>query len=53
MVIGLEALGVVVDSLFFPPDNTPTLPHEYQFNLDIAAGRKRWNPYSLSLRSYG
>jgi acetyl esterase/lipase len=35
----LAALGVPVDTLFFPPDATPPLPHEYQFNLDGAAGR--------------
>jgi acetyl esterase len=32
-------LGVPVDSLFFPDDYKPPLPHEYQFNLDIDAGR--------------
>ena len=32
-------LGVRVDSLFFPADRTPGLPHEYQFNLDTYAGR--------------
>jgi acetyl esterase/lipase len=32
-------LGVQVDSLFFPADYKPSLPHEYQFNLDIEAGR--------------
>ncbi|MER8573523.1 alpha/beta hydrolase [Mesorhizobium sp. M1374] len=36
----LEALGVTVDSLFFPADYTPPLPHEYQFNLDIPAGQE-------------
>jgi hypothetical protein len=25
--------------LFFPDAYTPPLPHEYQFNLDIEAGR--------------
>jgi acetyl esterase len=28
-----------LDSLFFPDAYTPPLPHEYQFNLDIEAGR--------------
>jgi acetyl esterase/lipase len=36
----LEQLGVRVDSLFFPPNYSPPLPHEYQFNLDIPAGRE-------------
>jgi len=31
--------GVEVDGLFFPPDHTPALPHEYQFNLDSDEGR--------------
>jgi acetyl esterase/lipase len=30
--------GVAVDTLFFPADYSPPLPHEYQFNLDEAAG---------------
>ena len=36
----LESLGVSVDSLFYPADYTPKLPHEYQFNLDNKAGQK-------------
>jgi acetyl esterase/lipase len=32
--------GVPVDRLFFPPDYAPPLPHEYQFNLDNAAGQR-------------
>lgn len=35
----VAALGVPVDSLFFPPDHTPRLRHEYQFDLDSEAGR--------------
>lgn len=35
----LAAKGVQVDSLFFPADQSPALPHEYQFNLDDAPGR--------------
>ncbi|HVY55321.1 MAG TPA: alpha/beta hydrolase, partial [Thermodesulfobacteriota bacterium] len=31
--------GVRVDSLFFPDDYSPALPHEYQYNLDTDAGR--------------
>lgn len=33
------ARGLVVDALFFPEDYTPPLAHEYQFDLDTAAGR--------------
>lgn len=35
----LRAQGVAVDSLFYPADYAPALSHEYQFNLDSAAGR--------------
>ena len=35
----LAARGVRVDSLFFPDDAVPALAHEYQFNLDNAAGQ--------------
>lgn len=34
----LVGLGVDVDGLFFAADYEPKLPHEYQFNLDDAAG---------------
>jgi acetyl esterase/lipase len=40
MAAALAAQGVRVDSLFFPADYTPSLPHEYQFNLDTDAGRQ-------------
>jgi len=30
----LTSLGVSVTTLFYPDDHQPTLPHEYQFNLD-------------------
>lgn len=36
----LSQLGVRVDTLFFPPERNPPLPHEYQFNLDDPAGRE-------------
>lgn len=34
----LRSDGVEVDSLFYARDHAPALPHEYQFNLDIADG---------------
>ncbi len=34
----LQSLGVNVTTLFFPDDHQPSLPHEYQFNLDNADG---------------
>jgi acetyl esterase/lipase len=39
MADALEAKGVRVERLFFPEDYSPSLPHEYQFNLDMEAGR--------------
>lgn len=39
----LTQLGVRVDTLFFPADRVPALPHEYQFNLDDPAGRQALN----------
>ena len=35
----LASRKVQVDSLFFPHDYKPKLPHEYQFNLDTEAGQ--------------
>jgi acetyl esterase/lipase len=39
----LSQLGVRVDTLFFPADRNPSLPHEYQFNLDDPAGQEALN----------
>ena len=36
----LRGLGVRTEALFFPANRDPPLPHEYQFNLDGAAGRE-------------
>ncbi|ULQ55875.1 alpha/beta hydrolase [Flavihumibacter rivuli] len=36
----LAALQVQVDTVFYPSSFQPGLPHEYQFNLDIAPGRQ-------------
>lgn len=36
----LEAKGVAVERLFFPAGYKPPLGHEYQFDLDTAAGRE-------------
>jgi acetyl esterase/lipase len=35
----LEDLGVDVTSVFYPADETPSLPHEYQFHLDFDQAR--------------
>lgn len=39
MARALKAKGVRVETLFFPDDYEPSLPHEYQFNLDTEAGK--------------
>lgn len=36
----LQALGVPVETLFFPGEDAPPLPHEYQFNLAGEAGQR-------------
>lgn len=35
----LRSLGVEVETVFFPSDHQPPLQHEYQFDLDTAAGQ--------------
>lgn len=35
----LSSLGVKVTTLFYESDHTPSLPHEYQFNLDNQDGQ--------------
>jgi acetyl esterase/lipase len=35
----LESHGVKVTKLFYPDDHQPSLPHEYQFNLDNTDGQ--------------
>jgi acetyl esterase len=39
LVKKLNALHIETDTLFFPKNFTPELPHEYQFDLDIEPGR--------------
>ena len=36
----VAAKGIELQTLFFPDDYDPPLPHEYQFNLDNDAGRQ-------------
>jgi acetyl esterase/lipase len=38
LVAAASRLGISIDTLFFPEDYSPALQHEYQFNLDSAAG---------------
>lgn len=39
----LESLGVDVTTLFYPDNHQPSLPHEYQFNLDNIDGKNALN----------
>jgi acetyl esterase len=39
LAAALTKAGARVDTLFFPDDRKPEVPHEYQFNLDSDAGR--------------
>lgn len=39
----LKVLGVPTETMFFSPDYTPKLPHEYQFNLDQEAGKQAFD----------
>ncbi len=39
----LQSLNVPADTLFYSKNYSPPLPHEYQFNLDTAAGKKALN----------
>jgi acetyl esterase/lipase len=43
MAQALSGQGVLTDTLFFPADRHPSLPHEYQFNLDIPEGTEALN----------
>lgn len=40
MAQALRDRGVKVDTLFFPAETEPKLPHEYQFDLDRPEGRQ-------------
>lgn len=39
MAAKLTELGVSVDALFWPADESPALPHEYQFKLNLKAAQ--------------
>jgi acetyl esterase/lipase len=38
----VATLHVKMDTLFYPSNYLPDLPHEYRFNLDIDAGNRYW-----------
>ncbi len=39
----LTSLGVPVTPLFYPANHTPSLPHEYQFNLDATNAKQAFS----------
>jgi acetyl esterase len=39
MAAALETAGVATESLFYPADHQPPLPHEYQFDVNLDDGR--------------
>ncbi|SMO72882.1 Acetyl esterase/lipase [Chryseobacterium rhizoplanae] len=47
----LTQMNVKVDSLFYPKDYSPVLPHEYQFNLKGDAGKEALKKVSAFLSS--
>ena len=47
----LEQSGVKVQTLFYAADHQPSLPHEYQFNLDTQDGQKALDQLIEFLRS--
>ncbi len=47
----MEDAGVPVSTLFFPPDHEPALGHEYQFDLDSAAGQQALDALDAWLRA--
>jgi acetyl esterase/lipase len=49
----LSRLGVRVDSLFFPTNHVPPVPHEYQFNLDEPPGQEALSRMLSFLRAVG
>jgi acetyl esterase/lipase len=48
----LQSLGVTTDTLFYPTNYTPALPHEYQFNLDVEAGQKALDQMTTFLATH-
>jgi acetyl esterase/lipase len=43
----LGGVGVRVETLFFPENHVPRLPHEYQFNLDERDGQEAAKPHGF------
>lgn len=51
MAQALRDRGVKVDTLFFPPETEPKLPHEYQFDLDRPEGRQALDRLTAFIQS--
>jgi acetyl esterase/lipase len=47
----LEEVGVRVETLFYPAEHTPRLPHEYQFDLNSVDGRNALERIDAFLRA--
>lgn len=52
MASHLQKQGVEVNSLFYPENHEPQLPHEYQFNLDNADGKNALNQILAFLQKH-
>lgn len=48
----LSSLGVETDTLFYPKNYQPALPHEYQFTLDTTAGKTALERMGLFLENH-
>jgi acetyl esterase/lipase len=48
----LTQLGVSTDTLFYPENHQPELPHEYQFDLDSKDGKTALNRIIAFLQQY-
>ncbi|MEZ2406718.1 alpha/beta hydrolase [Bosea sp. RCC_152_1] len=53
MAQALRDRGVKVDTLFFPAETEPKLPHEYQFDLDRPEGRQALDRLMAFLQGLG
>lgn len=51
MAQALRDRGVRTDTLFFPPETEPKLPHEYQFDLDRPEGKQALDRLTAFLSS--
>lgn len=50
LVDRLEEVGAASDTLFFPPEHTPPLSHEYQFDLELEDARRALDAIAAFIR---